>query len=154
MTTRWARRFWPALLALAVAGCGGSRIAPAALAAGEACAYCRMTISDRHLAAQLVAPGEEPKFFDDIGCLAGFVKERQDGPAGEVAFVADHRTGEWVSADSAVFTRAEAVATPMASHLIAHRDAASRDADRDAAHGTPVSVRDVLGPWSGGGGSR
>ena len=31
---------------------------------------CRMAVSAAGVAAQVVAPGEEPRFFDDIGCLA------------------------------------------------------------------------------------
>ena len=43
---------------------------PAALdTQNEVCSWCRMSISDIHTAAQLAAPGEEPKFFDDVGCL-------------------------------------------------------------------------------------
>jgi copper chaperone NosL len=33
----------------------------------------------------------------------------------------------------------------MGSHLLAHADAASRDADRDAAGGTPLTAAEVFG---------
>ena len=53
--------------------CGGPP-GPAALdTKNDACAWCRMGASDARFAAQLVAPREEPRFFDDIGCLAAFL---------------------------------------------------------------------------------
>ena len=49
---------------------------PAALdTRNETCRSCRMPVSDPRLAAQLAAPGEEPVFFDDIGCLRDFLRE-------------------------------------------------------------------------------
>jgi copper chaperone NosL len=92
-----------------------------------------MIVSDPRLAAQIAAPGEEPQFFDDIGCLREYLRSTQP-PGDAVVFVADHRTGEWARAVDAVYTRSHTVATPMGSGLLAHRDAASRAADA-LAHG-------------------
>ena len=105
-----------------------------------------MSVSDPLLAAQLAAPAEEPKFFDDIGCLRDFVRERSARPAGLIAYAADHRTKAWVPAARAVFTKCLADSTPMGPHLIAHADTASRDADPDARGGTPVTLADIFGP--------
>jgi copper chaperone NosL len=104
-----------------------------------------MSVSSAVYASQLVAPGELPVFFDDLGCLAGHVK-RGKAPAGAVAYVADHRTRTWVRADRAVYTRVPGLETPMGSHLIAHADAASRDADPDARTGAPVALSELFGP--------
>jgi copper chaperone NosL len=113
-----------------------------------------MAASDARFAAQLVAPSEEPRFFDDIGCLGGWLAREKTVPTGAVAYVADHRTRAWVRADRAVYTKAEAVETPMGSHLIAHADATSRDADPDARGGRTMSAADVFGPSGPPGGAR
>lgn len=142
-----ASRALPAVAALALLACGGGPPQPALLdTRNDACASCRMAISDASLGAQLVAPYEEPRFFDDLGCLRDFLKSARALPRGTVAYVADHRTRAWVRASSAVYTRHDAVATPMASHLLAHADAASRDQDPAAHGGQPVSLTDVFGP--------
>jgi copper chaperone NosL len=112
----------------------------------EACGFCRMTIADARFAGQIVAPSEEPRFFDDVGCLGRFVQEAHALPEHAVAYVADHRTKAWVRADTAVYTRVSAVETPMGSHLLAHADAASRDADPMAAGGDARTAADVFGP--------
>jgi len=102
-----------------------------------------MPVSDARLAAQIVAPGEEPGFFDDIGCLRDYLARSPARP-GSVAYVADHRTKGWTRAWAAVYTRSR-LETPMGSHWIAHADAASRDADAAAAGGTPVTAREIFG---------
>lgn len=131
---------------LAAAACAPAGPPPPAPldTANEACRHCRMMVSDARFAAQLVAPAEEPLFFDDIGCLRDFLSENPQPTAGFTAYVADHRTRAWVPADQAVYTRVERLSTPMDSHLIAHADAASRAADPDAAGGTPLMPREVF----------
>ncbi len=127
------------VLAVMVVACGSSVPEPAALdTRNDVCGTCRMTVSMQKHAGQLVAPGELPVFFDDLGCLGRYLKEHQDLPDGAVSFVADHRTGVWAPAATAVFTRAPAVETPMGSHILAHATAVSRDADPAAAGGTDV----------------
>jgi copper chaperone NosL len=105
-----------------------------------------MAISEARFAGQIVAPSEEPRFFDDVGCLGHFVQGAHGLPGGAVAYVADHRTRAWVRADTAVYTLVPSVATPMGSHLLAHADAASRDADPEAAGGSARTAADVFGP--------
>ena len=130
---------------LVACGCSEGPPPPAPLdTANEACRHCRMMVSDARFATQLVAPGEEPMFFDDVGCLRDFLAENPDKKTGLTAYVADHRTRAWIPADRAVYTKIESLSTPMNSHLIAHADAASRAADPDAANGTPLTPHEVF----------
>ena len=136
-----------ACVLLALAGCSRKPLGPAPLdTRNDSCASCRMAVSDARFAAQLVAPGEEPKFFDDLGCLRDYLAAKPSLPRGTVAFVADHRTREWVRASRATFTRCEGLETPMSSHLVAHASPASRDADAAAAGGKPVGLVEMFGP--------
>ncbi|HET6924177.1 MAG TPA: hypothetical protein VFI16_13600 [Anaeromyxobacteraceae bacterium] len=132
---------------MALLGCTRGPARPGVLdTRNDACAHCRMVVSDARFAAQLAAPGEEPRFFDDLGCLRDWLKGQPRLPRGSVAFVADHRTREWVRAAEATFTRNQALRTPMSSQLLAHAGAASRDADPAAAGGTPLGAAEVFGP--------
>ncbi|HEX6837120.1 MAG TPA: nitrous oxide reductase accessory protein NosL [Polyangia bacterium] len=134
------------LLFALVAGCGFGRATPAALdtSGQEACAFCRMAIVDGSTAAQLVAPGEEPRFFDDLGCLRSYLADHEL-PKKAVVFVADHRTRAWVPLAQAVYARQPALETPMGSHLIAHVSVGSRDADAAARGATPLSRAEAVG---------
>jgi len=137
------------------AGCRSSAAVPAALdPRTDTCATCRMVVSDARFASQIVAPYEEPRFFDDLGCLADYLRRTPTLPRGAVVFVADHRTRAWVLADRAVYTRVSGRTAPMGSSIIAHESPASRDADPDAAGGTPVDRRDVLPDVARPGGGR
>ncbi len=137
---------WLAALCAATA-CSSGPPPPAPLdTRNDTCQSCRMTVSDARFAAQLAAAGEEPRFFDDIGCLATYLKDHPDAGRRAVAYVADHRTKAWVRAGLAVYTRVPGIETPMSSHLVAHADAASRDRDAEAAGGAGMSAADVFGP--------
>jgi copper chaperone NosL len=123
-----------------------SRPVPATLdPRADACGSCRMIVADQHFASQIVAPYQEPRFFDDFGCLQRYL-DRTPLPSGAVVFVADHRTGEWVAAESAVYSRLDAVAAPMGSHIIAHASLASRQADADAAFAVDVDRQTLFPP--------
>jgi copper chaperone NosL len=115
----------------------------------DLCSTCRMTVSDRLLAAQVLVPGDEPRFFDDLGCLSQYLAAHPPS-RGAAVFVADHRTGEWTPASQAVFSRMARRSTPMASGFVAHATAASRDADPAAAGSVAVPAADVLRTMAGG----
>lgn len=133
-------------VALAVAACQRGPPGPAPLdTRNDACAHCRMAVSDPRFAAQLVAPREEPRYFDDLGCLRDWLRSHPELPRGTVAYVADHRTGAWVRAAAAAYARVPGLATPMASQLVAHEDAASREADRGAGGAIPVPPPEIFG---------
>lgn len=134
------------LLAVTLAACRRGPPAPAPLdTRNDACAHCRMAVSDARFASQVVAPREEPRFFDDLGCLRDWLREHPEQPRGAVAYVADHRTGAWVRAEAAAYARVPGLATPMASELVAHRDAASREADPAVGGAIPLPASELFG---------
>jgi len=134
------------------AACSGGGVSPANFdAAHEPCRFCRMTGSNGRFGAQIVAPQQEPLYFDDIGCLRSYLRRAGSVAPGAAIYVADHRTGAWTAADRAIYTFNEQIATPMDSHLLAHDSAGSRDADTDARDGRLLQVADVFSgapvPW-------
>lgn len=104
----------------------------------DACHWCRMTIADRRLAAQLIAPGEEPRLFDDIGCMTSELARERKRPEDLRIYVADYESGRWIEAERASFERCAEISTPMASHIIAHES-------RKATRCQPVSMAEILG---------
>lgn len=130
----------PLLAVMLLAACATGTPQPVAIdTRNDACQHCRMIVSNVRVAAQIVAPGDEALIFDDIGCLRDYLAATPP-PADAVVYVADHRTGAWVDAAGAVFTKTAAVATPMGSGIVAHADISSRDADDAARGGTGVTL--------------
>jgi copper chaperone NosL len=145
----------PAAMIVVFAACSRGARPPEQLdTRNDLCASCRMPVSDPHLAGQIVAPGEEPRFFDDLACLRERLARQPRLPHGAALYVADHRTGAWVPADRALYTLCPAVSTPMSSHLLAHADAASRDGDPATQGGTTVTMGEALGPSVSPGGGK
>lgn len=146
MIRRWA------LLStcFAVAFCGGGAPAPAEWVSGAyQCQTCRMTVVDRGFASQIVTALDEPRFFDDMGCLSTFLTRTPAIP-GAAVYVADRRTGTWVPAAEALFVRVDTLTAPMGSHIVAYASEASRAGDPAAAAGTAVDRTAVIpAQWSG-----
>jgi len=148
-------RPWGVATVFVFAACAQAPPGPAPLdTRNEWCSSCRMAVSDARFAAQLVAPSEEPRFFDDIGCLRSYLEASRRALPGAVTYVADHGTKAWVAATHAVYTRAASLETPMGSRILAHSNAASRDADPDAKDGALLGLAEVFGPGGPPGGSR
>jgi copper chaperone NosL len=112
-----------------------------------------MTVSDQKLGAQIAAPGEDPRFFDDIGCLVAYLREHPL-PQGAVAYVGDHQDGAWIDARVAVYSRGESLKTPMYSHIVAHKDAAARAADASVQGAAPSTSTDIFGAMLGDAGGK
>ena len=70
-----------------------------------------------------------------------------------VLYVTDHRTGAWVRADHAVYTRVAVSSTPMGTAIVAHDSPASRTEDVVARDGSAVAPAEAL-PLALIGGSR
>lgn len=133
------------LLALGAAACVTGPPQPVAIdTLNDQCAACRMVISDPAFAAQVVAPGEEPRLYDDLRCLRDGLAAAPPAATARV-FVADRRTGAWVAAETALYVRIPDLATPMASHWAAYADESSRRADPHAAAGVALAASEVLG---------
>ena len=133
------------LLTSATVACGSAVPTPVDFdTRHEVCRFCRMSASDGLTAAQLVSYREDPMFFDDIGCLRDYLKRAGPAAPGTAAFVTDHRTREWIRADSAVYTLVQNVRTPMESHLFAHASDASRDRDAEIRGGKRLSFDEVF----------
>jgi hypothetical protein len=129
-------------LVIVIVGCD---TAPKAVPLDSAatCGLCQQAIASAEFAAQLVEPGDSPVFFDDIQCLFAYLARDPDIKPGTIAYVADHHTGEWTRAASALYSRVEEVRTPHNSHLVAHSGKTSRAADPDARGGTTVPAADL-----------
>jgi len=83
----------------------------------EACASCRMIISDERFAAALVTATGDALKFDDIGCL---IQHESNQIRPEIAYwVRDYKGKGWLNAREATFIRSASVLSPMGHGLAA-----------------------------------
>jgi len=126
-------------------GCRPAAAGPALLdAARTTCAFCRMGVTDQRFASQVLIKSDAPRFFDDLSCLAGYLAERPDLPAGTRVYVADHRSSTWVSADRAIYVRASETTAAMGSRTLAYESPQSRAQDPKASGGPVIDFQEVL----------
>ncbi|MFB3902194.1 MAG: nitrous oxide reductase accessory protein NosL [Acidobacteriota bacterium] len=128
-----AQRLWLPLLftiVLGSAGCISSTLEPVEIYPEDMCSRCKMAISDKRFAGEIVVEAGVARKFDDLGCLLADIRDRttRDEPP---AFAVDFEKREWVNVKEAYFLRSSAISTPMASGLVAFKDRS--DAERAAA---------------------
>lgn len=128
-----------------LAACGQAEIAPVAIHPEDMCSMCRMAISEKQFAAELITKDGEALKFDDIGCLRDYLKSKADRNQIAAYFVADYESKKWLKAESASFVKSAELATPMGGNLAAFE---SQDKAKEAAakfKGERVSFTELIG---------
>jgi len=107
-------------LVFLAASCGDGQLRPVAITAGDACDYCRMAISEKQYAGELLDLDGNTRKFDDLSCMLKYLKKSNPGVA--AYFVMDYETRSWVKAEEASFVRSSQLKTPMSGGIIAFKD--------------------------------
>lgn len=123
--------------------CGRGPGEPVALEANDMCSFCRMSISEKRYAAELIDDNGHAFKFDDIGCLANFIKQKRNDAPIEATFVMDFERREWLKAENAFYVHSSELKTPMNGGIIAFTDQSSAGAAMTKYHGTMLRFADV-----------
>ena len=102
--------------------CASAEIAPVPLENSDQCSFCRMAISEKQFASQIITEDEQVLKFDDVGCMLRYRKSAGAKLKTAAIFVTDYESRNWVKAEKAAFVRSKTVKTPMASGIIAYTD--------------------------------
>ena len=112
-----------------LAACSSGEIAPVPIEAGDMCSNCRMAISERQFASEIIEQSEKVHKFDDIGCLLKFKEKMGDTLDPAAIFVTGVSSREWVRAEKAFFVRSANFKTPMGSGIVAYSNASEAGAE-------------------------
>ena len=110
------------LILLGVDGCSDKRTRGGVEAIHwdrDMCERCKMVVSERKYAAEIIDPKSDRVYkFDDIGCAVLWLEEEKIPWANEAKiWVTDAKTGEWLDARKAKYT--DDSITPMAYGIAA-----------------------------------
>ncbi|WP_234978431.1 nitrous oxide reductase accessory protein NosL [Bacillus tuaregi] len=106
------------VLLFIISGCGSKEIEPRAIdEKNDKCIQCHMSVVDDQFATQLTLENGKTHTFDDIGCMALWVKENKDQKVA-AQFVRDYETKEWILLEDAYYVYDESIKTPMAYNVI------------------------------------
>jgi copper chaperone NosL len=129
---------------LFLVGCQKSVIVPVALAPEDMCAYCKMAISEKRYAAELIDSEGQAFKFDDIGCMVNFSQSRKNTTKIVAYFVMDFDERQWTKADDAYYVRSSEITAPMNGGIIAFKNQAKAKEAADRYHGKLIRFEHVF----------
>jgi copper chaperone NosL len=116
---------------------------PQAIEPHDVCASCRMAISQPQYAAQVVDKDGNAYKFDDIGCMQRYLRDH-NLPQRRV-YVMDYANQQWLSAESAVFVKSDAIESPMASGMAAFREQSAAQQFLKNSSGQMMAFSELIG---------
>ena len=123
--------------------CQRRGLEPVAIEVNDMCSFCRMSISEKRYAAELIDSDEQAFKFDDIGCMVNFIKQKRNNASTQAIFVMDYERREWLPAESATYVRSSEFKTPMNGSIVAFKDQSNAQAAAAKYHGTMLQFAEV-----------
>ena len=105
-----------------VGGCRPGKIEPVDIFPEDICGNCRMAISDKAFASEIITEQGEVQKFDDIGCMESY-RIKNPGISVAANFVSDYETKAWLRLENSIIMKT-GIETPMGSGKIALSDSA------------------------------
>lgn len=130
-------------LAVILAACTARPLQPVDIDPSDVCAFCKMAISEKRYAAEMIDADGNVFKFDDIGCMIHFAGRRGWIQHPPTRFVHDYDSAAWLEADRATFVRSPEIPSPMASGLIAVPDLATAQRYAGRFHGSLHKLSEV-----------
>lgn len=126
--------------------CQKQTIAPVALAPEDMCSYCKMVISEKQYAAELIDSEGQAFKFDDIGCMANFIKSKRNNAKTAAYFVMDFNERQWIKAEDAYYVRSSELTTPMNGEIIGFKTESKAQEAAGKFHGKLLRFKDIFNP--------
>jgi copper chaperone NosL len=127
-----------------LANCQGETGEPVALEPQDMCDYCKMAISEKRYAAEVIDNEGRAFKFDDISCLANFTNGRKNTTKVVAHFVMDFDERQWIKAEDAYYVRSTELTTPMNGNIIAFRSESQARQAADKYNGKLLRLTDIL----------
>jgi copper chaperone NosL len=126
-----------------LAACTAHPPHPVEIDPADVCAFCKMAISSKRYAAEMIDAGGNVFKFDDIGCMIHFAQQRGWIERPTARFVHEYDSPVWLEAGRATFVRSSEIRSPMASGLIAVQDPAKAKQYAARFHGNVYSLAEL-----------
>jgi len=124
--------------------CETSKFEPVALATEDMCSYCKMAISEKRYAAELIDSEAQTFKFDDIGCMANFIRSKKNTANSVAYFVMDFDERRWIKAEDAYYVRSSELSTPMNGGIIAFKNESRAQEAVGKFHGQLLRFKDIF----------
>lgn len=128
----------------ALASCQDQKLEPVDLVPEDMCSFCRMAISEKRYAAQLLDSEGEVFKFDDIGCMVNFMQRNKFDEITTARFVMDFDERTWIKAEDAYYVASKEITTPMNGNVIAFTTQPKAQQAAERFHGRIQRFGEVL----------
>ena len=128
---------------VALANCQKKTVEPVTIEVSDMCSLCRMSISEKRYAAEIIDNEGQPLKFDDIGCMTNYIKLKKNNVSIAATFVMDFDRREWLKAENAFYVRSTEFKTPMSGGIVAFRDQSTGQAAAAKYNGTMLRFADL-----------
>ena len=136
-------------LALLSSACGAKAMGPPDIVVDRtACIHCGMYVSEPVYAAAYQVGDNDPRVFDDIGCMLDAVESEAASPI--TIWLQDAAGSGWLNAGDAFVVASPRIRTPMSGGLLAYADAAAAQKAAAALGGRVLHSLQELKAWNGG----
>lgn len=108
----------PLFLALVLLS-SGCTVDPEPMKQGDACHFCKMTITQPNFATEWITSKGRIYKFDDVHCLVGYLKAKPKDEKGEAWFVDFTNASRFVPASKAVLLQSQELRSPMGGNTAA-----------------------------------
>jgi copper chaperone NosL len=105
-------------LLLVFTACREAEIKPVEIAAEDVCTHCKMAISEKQFASEIITTDGDALKFDDIGCMQDYLKEKPDTKIAAHFFM-EYDTKQWLKGNGATFVKSKEITSPMGGGIIA-----------------------------------
>lgn len=131
------------LCLLAVGACQTGPPRPVDIEPSDMCALCRMAITDRRFAAEIIDTEGSIAKFDDMGCLVQYARERKLKERVAACFVMDYENRNWLPARQSHYVISAEIHSPMASGLAAFGERSRAEGIAGRFHGRILLYDDL-----------
>ena len=136
-------------LALLSSACGAQAMGPPEIAVDRtACSHCGMYVSEPIYAAAYQVGDNDPRVFDDIGCMLDAVARETASPI--TIWLQDAAGSGWIDAENAFVVASSRIRTPMNGGFLAYADAAAAQQAAAADGGRVLTSLQEVKSWNGG----
>lgn len=131
---------------LLLSGCNSKSRGPVPIEADDTCASCRMAISERRYAAELIKRDGSVYKLDDITCMLRFARSHALRSPAVNFYVTDYKNGrDWLDARHSYFAGLKtSVSSPMGSGIVAFRNAGDAEQVEGNKFGHPLTFEELL----------
>jgi copper chaperone NosL len=115
------------LLGFAIVSISCGNKDPKAIAVGEQCENCKMSIENVKYATEIVTEKGKIYKFDDIKCMNSYVSSNVDKVQNAKTFVTDYPTEKLIEFEKATFIKGGSIKSPMGGNMQAYANKAEAE---------------------------